>query len=163
SRLFLIRKAEDMDIYVSDRAIARLATERIGDYPYDKLEAEILVPQGLKLEDFERYIRDEAIIQQIVGVTTVASRLVNPGDAELLYRKEHEEIAAEAVVFWGSNYLDQVQVKQEELLKFYTNRMPVYRVPDRIQINYAEFPGTNYFADADKELGQITNLNAQID
>jgi hypothetical protein len=152
-----------MDISVSDKAIARLATERIGDYPYEKLAVEILNPQGLTGDDFERFIRHEAIIQQMVSATTVAGRLQHPRDAEMLYRKEHEEIAAEAVVFWASNYLDQVQVKQEDLMKFYTNRMPVYRIPDRVQISYVEFPATNYFADADKELGQITNLNARID
>src|SRR5215470_11455402 len=78
SRLFLLQKADEMDISVSDKAIARLATERIGDYPYEKLEAEILKPQGLTLDDFERFIRHEAIIQQMVSVTTFASRFVNP-------------------------------------------------------------------------------------
>src|SRR5262250_1721750 len=50
-----------------------------------------------------------------------------------------KKTAADAVGFWASNYLDQEQVKQEDLMKFYTNRLSVYRIPDRIDVNYVFF------------------------
>src|SRR4051812_21744352 len=59
SRIFLLERIKDLDIHVSDDAVARAARERLGDFPADKFEKEYLTPQRLTLEDFERYTRNE--------------------------------------------------------------------------------------------------------
>src|SRR2546423_1485475 len=55
-RLFLIEKARELDIHVSEQAVARAAHERLAGYPPEKFEHDMLLPEGLALEDFERYM-----------------------------------------------------------------------------------------------------------
>src|SRR6185436_14842297 len=99
-RLFLLDRIKDLEISVSENAVARAARERLGDFPAEKFEAEYLHNQGLNLEDFERYIRHEAEIQQLVSVAAASSKLLQPREAEILYRKEHEQAATDVVGFW---------------------------------------------------------------
>src|SRR5687767_4962896 len=72
-------------------------------------------------------------------------------------------MVASAAVFWTTNYLDQIKVEPAAVATFFTNSMARYRVPERIQVSYVEFPATNYFVEADKDLAAITNLSARID
>jgi len=162
-RVFMLQKLKDLDIHVSDEAVARLALERLGTYPLSSLEKEHLAPHGVTLADFDRFMRNEAAIQQLVGVVTTSAKLIKPQEAEILYRKEKEEVATELAVFWSSNYLDQVTVTPAAVATYYTNRMPNYRIPERVQVSYVEFVASNYVADADKQLSEITNLNARVD
>jgi hypothetical protein len=162
-RVFMLHKLNDLDIKVSDEAVARLAMERLGTYPLANLEREHLAPHGVTLVDFDRFMRHEAAIQQLVGVVTTSAKLINPKEAEILYRKENEQVGVELAVFWSSNYLDKVTVNPAAVATFYTNHMASYRVPERVQVSYVEFAGTNFLADADKQLADVTNLTARID
>src|SRR5262249_22754732 len=53
---------------------------------------------------------------------------------------------------------DKVVLTNGAIGSFYSNRVFMYRVPERTVVNYVEFPATNYFAEADKELAANTNL-----
>ena len=53
-----------------------------------------------------------------------------------LYKREHQEVATEAVFFSASNYLAGVTVPPSALAQFYTNRLAVYRLPERVQVSY---------------------------
>jgi hypothetical protein len=139
-----------------------MARERLGDYPLANFEKEHLAPQQLTLDDFVRFLRTEAGIQQLVGAAAVSAKLVSPREAEILYRKGHEEIAVEVASFWATNYLERVTITNEAVARFYTNRMAAYRVPERAVVSYVEFAATNFFADADKP-GEITNLTSLLD
>lgn len=163
-RVFLIQKLKDMDVAVSKRAVARVVQERIHDYPYEKLEQEFLLPHKLTLADFDRFIRHEAAIQQLVGTAAVSARLIKPSEAEEIYRREHEETTVEVVPFWATNYMDQVKATPEDLAKYYTNQMAIYRVPERIQVAYVEFNPTNYFVQGDKQMAErFTNLTQRVE
>ena len=162
-RVFMIHKLKDLDIQVSDQAVARLALERLGNYPLANLEREHLIPHGLTVVDFDRFMHHEAAIQQLVGVVTASAKLIKPQEAENLYRKEHEEVATELAVFWTSNYLNQVTAAPAAVATYYTNHMSQYRVPERVQVNYVEFPLSNYVAEAQKQMSENTNLTAQLD
>jgi peptidyl-prolyl cis-trans isomerase D len=166
SRIFLMKKVQEYDIKVSDDAVARLTRERLGRELADNIDrfaAEYLTKQGVTLQDLENYLRHEASIQQLVSVAAASARLLNPKEAEKLYKSENETMKVEVATFWGSNYLDKVTVTNEALGQFYTNRMANYRIPERIQIDYVAFPVTNFLAEADKLLVQRTNLTAAID
>jgi hypothetical protein len=156
-------RVQELDVHVSDKAVWRLIHDRLGNYPFANFEKEILAPQGLKAADFERFMRNEAALQQLIGVASLNARLVNPREAEFVYRKEHEESAAELAVFWASNYVDQVTITNGAVGRYYTNQMGRYRVPERTVVNFVAFPASNYVAEADKELAAITNLQARID
>jgi len=162
-RLFLIKRTKDLDIHVSDEAVARAAGERLAGYPPDRFEREYLAPQGLTLEDFERYIRHEAAIQQLIGVAAASAKVVSPAEAESLFRKQHEQVATEVAGFWATNYMAKVQATPDAISKYYSNNLARYRVPERMQVSYVEFSGSNFLAEADKQLSSRTNFDALID
>ncbi len=165
SRVLLMRKLKDLDIYVSPKAVGRMARERIGDVPYDRFVREFLeVPGGASSADFERFCEHEAGIQQLASVAAIESEIVNPREIEALYRKDHEEVTTELAVFWATNFMDKVTVTPEAVAQYYaSNQFSLYRIPPRIQLSYVEFPATNYLAEADKEMAKQTNLNAIIE
>ena len=159
SRVFLTQKLKEMGVKASDKAVALMVQEQLRDYAYASFEKEILQPNGLKTSDYERFIRNEAGIRQLISAATVSARLVVPAEAESLWRKENQEVAAQLAVFWSSNFLDKVTITNGAIGSFYTNRMPVYRLQERITLSYVEFSASNYFAEADKKLAALTNLN----
>jgi len=162
-RVFMLHKLKELDIEVSDEAAARLAMERLGNYPPSSLEKDHLLPHGLNLADFDRFMRHEAAIQQLVGTVTASAKLIKPQEAESLYRKDHEEFATDLAAFWTSNYLDKVTVTPVLLTNYYLSHQANYRVPERVQISYVEFAASNYLAEADKQIAQITNFSARVD
>lgn len=163
SRLLLVRKLKELSIYVSDVAVARMAQRQLRDYPLNRFVTEVLRPQGFTESDYHTFLRHETGVQQLASVAGLSGKLVNPREAEMLFRKEYQNIHVDAAVFWISNYLDKVTVTPEGLTQFYTNRLQVYREPDRIQVSYVAFVATNYFNEADQKLAAITNFNERID
>jgi hypothetical protein len=163
SRVFLLHKAKELDIHPSQKAVALMTQEMIGDYPYPRLIEEVLAPNGLKQEDFERYVRHEAAIRQLVNIAAVSAKLVNPAEAEILFRKENQEANAQVALFWASNAMDQVAVTNGAVEKFYTNRMALYFTQAKLTVSYVDFAATNYFTEADKDLSARTNLTALLD
>jgi len=162
-RVFMLRKLKELGITASDKAADRLTMERLGNYPIASLEKEHLTPHQVTLADFDRFMHHEAAIQELVGVVTASAKLIKPEEAEILYRKQHEATAAELAVFWSSNYLDKVVVTPAGVSNFYTMHMADYRVPERVQVNYVEFNASNYLAEAEKKISEMTNYSALID
>ena len=162
SRVFLIHKLKEMEIEASEKAVALMIHEQLRDYPYASLEQEILHPNGLQISDYDRFVRHEAAIRQLVAAASVSARLVSPAEAEAVWRKENQEVSAQAAAFWTSNFLDKVVVTNGAIGNFYTNRMGFYFLPERLAISYVEFPASNYLAEADALLAKQTNLNEII-
>lgn len=162
-RVFLKEKVKDLDIHTSDEAVGRLVRERLGNYPLPEFERTHLAPNGLNLEDFERFIRQEAALQQLINTAGVTAKMLNPKEAEILYRNENEQALTEVALFTASNHIDKVTATPAEVGRFFTNRMALYRVPERTRIAYVEFPATNFFAEADKHIAGITNFDSQVE
>ena len=162
SRIFILEKLKEMNISPSEEAVGRMMKDRIGDFPADKFEAEVLLPGGVTWQDFERFIRHEAAILQLVSSAAISARLVNPRDAEAYFRKENEELAVQLGVFFASNYVDQVMVTPAALSNYFNIHAAAYRIPRRITVSYVEFAATNFLAEADKFLNTLTNLEAFI-
>lgn len=162
-RLFLLGKLKELEVHVSEKAVAAVAHDRIGNYPPASFEKDLLQPHGLMLDDFERFCRHETALQQLMSTVAVSAKLLNPREADILYRKEHEESATDAAVFWTTNFLDQVTVTPAAVSNYYARSMAFYRLPERVQVAYVEFVATNYFAEADQQLAKRTNLTAIID
>jgi hypothetical protein len=159
SRVFLVGKLEEMNIRASDKAVALMVHEQLREYPYATFEKEILEPNKLKITDYERLVRNDAAIRQLISTVSISARLVTPADAEGLWKKEHQEQLGQLAVFWTSNFLDKVTITNNAIGSFYTNRMGLYRLPERLTVSYVEFPASNYLADADARLTKLTNLN----
>jgi hypothetical protein len=165
-RLFMTQKLKDLDIHVSEKAVGLYMNQLIGDTPRDRFETEVLAQAGLRWEDFDRFCRHQVAIQQLLAVAGLGGKFVNPKEAEAVLRKDSEELNVQLAVFWASNYLDKVKATPDEVGTFFTNRvkfMSMYHVPERVQVSHVAFPATNFFVEADAELGKITNLNARLD
>lgn len=158
-RLLLIHRAKEMDIRPSDKAVAILVQEQLRDAPYDRFASEYLEPNGLKITDYERMVRNDATIRQLLAAASINARLVTPAEAETLWKKDNQEMAGQLAVFWASNYMDQVTLTNGAVGAFYTNRMGFYRLPERLIVSYVEFPATNFLAAADEAMAKSTNLN----
>ncbi len=162
-RVFLKQKVKDLDIHTSDEAVGRLVRERLGNYPLAEFERTHLQPNGLTLEDFERFMRQESALQQLINTAGVTAKLLNPKEAEILYRTENEQATTEVALFSASNHIDKVSASPADVGRFFTNRMALYRIPERTRIAYVEFPATNFMAEADKHIAAITNFDAQVE
>ena len=167
-----MEKLKDMNVNVSTKSAAALARDflfrvaRTNVAPnqiFDAFYLKILRPNGLSKLDFERYIRHEAGVFHLVAVAGLPGKLVTPQEAEQIYRRENQEVLVDAVFFSASNYISSVSDPDPQTLsQFYSNNMASYRLPERVQVAYIKFVATNYLAEADKELGKVTNLTQRL-
>ncbi len=168
-RLLLTAKAKSLGIHVGEDALVAGANQLLRTIgrngqavPMSQFLERVLQPEGLDAPDFQRFVRDDLIIQQLVQTLGLSGALVPPQEAGQLYDREHQEVSAQAVFFSASNYLAQVAVAPAAVAQFYTNNMAGYRLPDRVQVNYLEYDLTNYLAAAELKLGK-TNITSQAE
>jgi hypothetical protein len=168
-RLMLTQKAKDLGVSVSEDAVVAAANEfllslgRNGQpVPLEEVNKRILEPEGLTLTDLQNFLRSDLVIQQLVQTLGLSGSFVTPQEAGLLYDREHQEVAAQAVFFSVSNYLAQVAITPAAVADFYQKNQAGYREPDRVQVNYVAFEVTNYFSAAEQKIGR-TNLDAQVE
>jgi hypothetical protein len=160
-RLFRAAKAEEAGIRIPDQTVADLARRLMGDnVDATRFTQELLTPNGLSLDDFERFVRNDAAIQQLSTVVGAAGRLVTPAEAESIYRQENQEIGGDIVFLNLSNYLSSVVVTNGALTNWYNMRG--YRTPEKVQVSYVEFALTNFYSEAEKRFAEVTNLNQQL-
>ena len=164
-RLFLNKKQKDMGIFVSNEAAAKAASGQLralkispGDFAKD-----VLGPQQLTMHDFERFLRHELGMQQMISVLGLGGELITPQEVRAFYTRANQEVQAQVVFFSASNYLDSIKPTPEQIGQFYTNQGPRYRLPDRIQVNYVKFPLSNSLAEAIQKLNENTNLTEIIE
>ena len=162
-RLLLIQKMKELGIQVSDNAVGAMMEEQIRDLPLSRFAEEYLAPHNLTAEDYKRYLEHEVGIRQLITAASVSAKFVTAGEAEVIYRKEHQETQVQLALFWASNFLDQVVITNGAINEFYEKRKFIYRVPERTIVSYVEFPATNYFAEADKNMASDTNLAERIE
>src|SRR5258706_5762741 len=162
--LLLIQKEEQLGIHIGSDVVAQIEKTLLSEFKRDGLTSpamfvqKVLQPQGLQLEDFERFVRHYLGVQELIAAIGLSGELVTPHEAKALYEREHQELATEAVFFSVSNYLAGVTVIPEAISQFYSNRLANYRLPDRVQVSYVKFGISNFLAEAEAELMK-TNLN----
>src|ERR1043166_1281475 len=122
-----------------------------------------LTPHRVWPEDFYDFARSEVAREQMILTFGLTGRMITPQEGEFLYREQNEPLSAEVALFSASNYLSKVAVTPEALATYYTNRQPDYRVMDRRQVSYVKFEMTNFLAEADQQMAQVTNLAAVLD
>jgi parvulin-like peptidyl-prolyl isomerase len=160
-RLFRAAKAEEAGIRIPDQTVADLARRLMGDnVDATRFTQELLTPNGLSLDDFERFVRNDAAIQQLSTVVGAAGRLITPAEAESIYRQENQEIGGDIVFLNLSNYLSSVVVTNGALTNWYNMRG--YRTPEKVQVSYVEFALTNFYSEAEQRFAEVTNLNQQL-
>ena len=169
-RLFLERKMQELGVHVSDEAVAKEASRYLqsfarqaGSPSMQLFEQKVLAPGGLNVADFERFLRHNLGIQQIVAIMGLSGKLVTPQEARTIYERENQDLSAQAVFFNASNYLASITATPAQLSEFYSNQMVRYRLPDRVQVSYVQFQVTNFWAEGGLEMNKMTNLDLMID
>jgi len=168
-RLLLIQKIKELDIQVSDDAVAKAADARMrainrgNPVPLADFEKQFLGPQRLTIGDFERFIRTDLAIQQLIAVIGAGGELVTPQEVESLYRRDFQEVSAQLVAFRATNDFASIAAPADKVGEFYTNRMAAYRLPDRMQLNFVSYPLSNFLAAAKEELDKNTNITEIIE
>jgi hypothetical protein len=168
-RLMLTKKADALGIYVTAEAAAAAAGEMLRSLgrngqsvPIEAFVSKILQPEGLTADDFERFSRDDVVIQQLIQTLGLTGAFITPQEAANAYQREHQEISAQVVFFSASNFVARVAVTPAVVAQFYTNYLAQYRLPDRVQVSYVEFNLTNFLAQAKTELAK-TNFDDLVE
>jgi hypothetical protein len=171
NRLFLNYQVKANRIVVSDEAVAKWISGIFQDRQkkgfqqayFDTFISRIKASKGLSENDFIRFVRHEVGVRELNSVYGVSGLLVTPREAEVLYQRENEQFVAQAVLFKSSNYLASVTVNATNLAQFFTNRMALYRTPERVQVSYVKFAASNFWTEADQVLAKLTNLTQIVD
>jgi hypothetical protein len=163
SRLLILKKVQELDIHASDESVALAAHDRLRDFPIKQFEKEYLLPQGFTIEDFESFLRHELEVQQLFNTAALSGKLFSPQEAEKIFRKDHEQSDTRVAIFWASNFLDKVTVTPADVTNYYAAHPALYRVQDRMEMSYVEFPLSNYFAVADKQIAKNTNFDRAVE
>ena len=167
--LLLIQKQQQLGIHVSTEVVAQAARSMVSQFQRSGITSpemfiqQVLRPRGFQVDDLERFVRHYMGVQELIGTVALSGKLITPQEARDLFKREHEELVTEAVFFPASNYVASVTVFPDAVTQFYTNRLAVYRIPDRVQVSYVRFDLTNYQAEASQELARMTNMDQQID
>ena len=172
-RVFLKLKMEEAKIHVSPEAAVKwIAESPLFRDPqtrtfradgYENFIKQVLPDGGLREADFVRFVQHEVGIQRLTALHGISGSLVTSAEAESMYRDEHEEFVSTLVRFDVADFLAKVNVASSNLSQFYSNRLSVYRLPDRMQVSYVKFSTSNFLAEADAKMSTETNLNAQLD
>ncbi len=172
NRILLVEKLKELNVQPTTEATAKWIGEifRGGNdqaaFPMERYQGFVkteLTPRNLTADDFSRFARHQVGQQHLISVYGLGGKMITPQEAESFYRRMNETLSTEAVFFSASNYLSSVSITPAALGQFYTNNMAEYRLPDRVQVNYVKWQLTNYLADADKELGKVTNLSQRLE
>jgi len=168
-RLLLIHKQKDFGIHLSSESIAQTARNMLRPLQKANINSpdvfvkQILEPRGFQVDDFERFVRHEMGIQELVSTIALSGKLVTPQEARGLYEREHEEVATEAAFFSATNYLATVTATPEVVSQFYNNHTNNYRISERIQVSYVEYVLTNFLTDANAEMAKMTNIDERLE
>lgn len=171
NRLFLAEKIRELNIEVSEAEVGDYIKEVFADRQtkafrmdaYEQFVKMRLPEKGMREEDLLRFIRNEVATGHLISVAGLSGSLVAPREAEAQYRRENEQMTASVVSFNASNYLASITLDPLALQVFYTNRMSLYRVPERVAVSYVKFDATNSFAEADAQIAKITNYTQVVD
>jgi hypothetical protein len=168
-RLMLIQKANDLGIYAGDDQVVAAANDMLRSLGRNgqavllsEFVKQILQPKGLTAGDFESFIRQYLVLQQLQQAIGLTGELITPQEAVTAYQRDHQELSAQIVLFSSSNYLSSVAVTPAAVAQFYTNYLAEYRLPDRVQVSYVAFELTNFLAAAEQKLSK-SNLNEQVE
>lgn len=159
--LFLAAKAEAMGIQVTPAAASEFANNNLlmGRVQLADFIQQFLKPLGMDESDFDRFLRHQVALRQLLAVVGTSGNVVTPAEAEIMYRAQNRQAEASLVYFSYSNYLAQVTNSAAEILQFYLGNASNYMTPEMVAVNFVKFPASNYLAEVKTVL---TNLDDAV-
>lgn len=151
-RLFLKDRAAKLGIRTgTDAAVVWMKEfpafkDKNGKYSPERYEKVIanMEKMGISRRSFESFAASEMAISQLMASVGASGAIVSPRATKAALEEEKEILVAQMAVFPTSNYTAQVNVDETNLTKFYSNRVSMYRVPEKMQVQYVAFPSSNY-------------------
>jgi len=141
TRALLFQKARELGLEITDEELK----QSIISNPSFQIDGDFIgfaayknfVEQGLKenVGDFERKFKEELLAQKLVNFINETAKVT---DEELLnlYRIQNERIKLAYIKFSPSDYLDKVEVKDEEISKHFSDNKKNYFHPEQREIEY---------------------------
>lgn len=165
--LLILQKQQQLGIHVGPDLAADAARQMVRRFEREGVTSptvfiqRVLLPHGIQVEDFERFLRHFVGLEEMMELVGSSGMLVTPQEAQQLYQRDHEQLATDGVFFFASNYVAEVPDPAPPALgQYYTNMMVKYAVPERVQVSYVRFNVTNFFPEAQT---QLTNLNEMVE
>ena len=151
-RLFLKDRAAKQGIIATPQAAAAwlrdlpIFADKNGNYSPEIYEKAIpfFEQQGLSRYMLEGFAKSEVAIKQLMATFGLPGAMFSPRVIKNSLEKEKEIFSTEIAIFYNTNFIDQVNVIETNLMRYYTNRMSLWRVPEKTQVNYVNFASTNY-------------------
>jgi hypothetical protein len=165
--MLLLQKEEQLGIHINTTNVAQVAQQMIAQTLRGRMdpkvfETQVLIPARLDMSDFQRFCHNYLALQELIATVGMTGRLVTTNEITALYQRDYQQMATEAVFFSASNYLSQVTVLPDAISQFYSNQQANYRIPERVQVYYVEFPISNFIAQAESVLKtNLTNIVAE--
>ena len=167
-RLMLAQKADDLGIYVGNDEVVTVANDMLRSLgrngqavPLTEFVRQVLQPKHLTAQDFENFVRQYLVLEQLQQALGLTGELITPQEAAAAYQRDHQELSAQIVFFSASNYLSSIPVTPAAVAQFYTNYLAEYRLPERMQVSCVAFEVTNYLAQARAEWAR-TNFDELV-
>ncbi len=154
-RLILKDRAARAGIKVSPEAATiwlqslPIFRDKQGNYSpalYERFVTISLLPNGYSRYMLEELAKSEMAIKQLITTMGLPGTMVSPRYATTSLQAQKEIYVVELATFPLSDFLASVEnVAEADLQQYYTDRMASYRIPEKMQVHYIEFPATNYF------------------
>ncbi|MBL6765810.1 MAG: SurA N-terminal domain-containing protein [Verrucomicrobiae bacterium] len=170
-RLMINKLAAKAGILVSDDAVSTYIVRNFSDpqtgafskTQYDGFLQNIASTGGVQEEQFIEFVRSDLALQTLSRLHGQSGQFVSTRAADGLFRRENEQLEAEAVFISTSNYVSRVSITTNAISTYFTNRLASYRIPERVVVNYVYFAFTNFNDKAEAALATETNLTARIE
>ena len=170
----LIQQAtQQLNMQVSDRQLERQIV-RIGSFQDEQGRfqqdrfAQLIAQQGLSPQAFREQLKQDLLAQQLLGGLAdsefILSNEVNDFQVLVGQKRDYRYKLISA-----KDYLNQVEVTEEELANFYQQQAQIYQTPEQLRVNYLIFDPKNLaqqFTASEEELKTeyeryISNLQNQ--
>lgn len=169
-RLFLNLMLEEMKIEPDSETIAEWIATRFSDVAGEGFDRKIyqswmdnaFKPRGITEKDFRRYVQHEIGIQHLRELSSIGGRMVPPGEAELQFRRDNEQIKTKVVFFTSAKHRPLVKVTDEKLSEYYNKNQAGYRIQDKFQVKYVKFDSAQLQEAAEIQLTEKSDLQDEI-
>lgn len=165
-RMAQLAQAKLNGIRISDDAVEKevrniqMFQDRTGEFSvkaYEQFTQRMLPNAGLTEPDLHRFLRNQLAIKRLADLQAIIGGLVSDESAKPLFIQQNEELVTETIHFAASNFTAAV-TNFADLPSFYTNKGAVYRVPDKVSVDYVVFAYSNFASRSELGIANLTNI-----
>lgn len=167
--VLLLQRAKDLGIEVGDASIAIWIRQNLrdekGPVAYQAFLENRLTPSKERFTETEflDWVRVQVIRGHLADLAGVTGDLVTPREAAANFQRQNETFVVSFAHFSSTNYLSSVDLDPAAISSFYSNRLAVYRIPERHVLSYVRFEAADFTAQAAGELAKITDLTNRLE